>query len=102
MPKGRQFPLNLHVDGESGPLVRALPFADTAVGRVPTQIEFDDYRDSAGVKVPFTINETWSTASPRSNCPGPASTRRSPMRGFAAGARDCVQVVLTRVYRARR
>lgn len=59
VPQGGR-PLNLYFDQESGLLVRALRFADTAVGRVPTQIDFGDYRNAGDVKVPFTITETWT------------------------------------------
>ena len=38
---------------ESGLLVRQVRFADTPVGRNPTQIDYADYRESDGVKVPF-------------------------------------------------
>ena len=44
-----QPPLNLYF-AESGLLVRALRFVDTAIGRLPTQIDFSDYRDVDGVK----------------------------------------------------
>ena len=33
---------------------------DTAVGRVPTQIDYSDYRDVSGVKVPFRWIVTWT------------------------------------------
>ena len=32
----------------------------TPVGTVPTQIDFSDYRDVAGVKLPFKIVITWT------------------------------------------
>jgi outer membrane lipoprotein-sorting protein len=35
-------------------------FADTIVGRVPTQMDFSDYRDVNGVKMPFKIITTWT------------------------------------------
>lgn len=54
-----QPPLNLYF-AESGLLVRALRFVDTAVGRLPTQIDFSDYRDVNGVKVPFHWTTTWT------------------------------------------
>ena len=60
VPQGRQSPLNLYFDEETGFLVRALRFVDTAVGRVPTQIDFGDYREVGDVKLPFTITETWT------------------------------------------
>ena len=40
--------------------VRTLRFVDTAVGRVPTQIDYSDYRDVAGVKLPFKWIITWT------------------------------------------
>src|SRR5438093_664366 len=32
----------------------------TAVGPVPTQTDYDDYRDVAGIKVPFRTIVTWT------------------------------------------
>jgi len=55
-----QPPLNLYFDEESGLLVRALRFVDTAVGRLPIQIDFSNYRDVDGVKVPFDSTTTWT------------------------------------------
>jgi photosynthetic reaction center cytochrome c subunit len=57
--QGRQTPVNLYFD-ESGLLVRMLRFTDTAVGRVPTQIDFADYRDVSGLKIPFRMTTTWT------------------------------------------
>jgi photosynthetic reaction center cytochrome c subunit len=37
-----------------------LRLVDTAVGRVPTQVEYSDYRDVAGVKMPFHWTVTWT------------------------------------------
>ena len=37
----------------------ALDQDGTAMGRVPTQIDFDDYRNVAGVKVPFKWAFAW-------------------------------------------
>jgi len=54
-----QPPLNLYF-AESGLLVRALRFVDTAVGRLPTQLDFSDYRDVNGVKIPFRWTTTWT------------------------------------------
>jgi len=41
-------------------LVRLVRFVDTAVGRVPTQIDYADYRDINGIKVPFRWTATWT------------------------------------------
>ena len=45
---------------ESGLLVRSVRFVDTMVGVVPTQVDYADYRDIAGVKMPFKITVTWT------------------------------------------
>jgi hypothetical protein len=55
----RQPPVNFYFD-ESGLLVRVLRLVDTAVGRVPTQVDYSDYRDVSGVKVPFRWITTWT------------------------------------------
>ena len=44
--------LNLYFD-ESGMLVRLVRWTVTPVGFVPTQIDYSDFRDVAGVKIPF-------------------------------------------------
>ena len=47
-------PVNLYFDKSSGLLVRLVRWNETPLGPVPTQIEYSDYRDVAGVKMPFT------------------------------------------------
>jgi hypothetical protein len=49
----------LYFDRESGLLVRIVRFAPSKVGRLPTQIDYADYRDVAGVKLPFKWTVTW-------------------------------------------
>ena len=49
----------LYFDVESGLLKRVVRYANSAMGRVPTQIDFDDYRAVAGVKVPFRWSFAW-------------------------------------------
>jgi hypothetical protein len=56
----RQPPVNFYFDAETGLLVRVLRYMDTAVGRVPTQTDYSDYRDVSGVKVPFKWVTTWT------------------------------------------
>jgi len=46
-------PLRLYVDKESGLLLRLVRYADTALGLNPTQIDYADYRDSNGLKIPY-------------------------------------------------
>jgi hypothetical protein len=54
-----QTPLNLYFD-ESGLLVRLVRWSDTAVGPVPTQYDYSDYRDAGGVRRPFRWIKTWT------------------------------------------
>jgi hypothetical protein len=49
----------LYFDKESGLLVRQVRYADSPVGRMPTQIDYADYRDVSGVKLPFRLNLVW-------------------------------------------
>jgi photosynthetic reaction center cytochrome c subunit len=50
----RALPLvKLYFDRESGLLVRVVYHTESVVGPVPTQIDYADYRDVDGVKVPF-------------------------------------------------
>jgi photosynthetic reaction center cytochrome c subunit len=51
-PPGRP-PVRLYFDQNSGLLVRLVRYAETPVGRNPTQIDYADYRDADGVKIPF-------------------------------------------------
>jgi hypothetical protein len=53
-------PANFYFDS-SGLLMRLVRWTQTPVGFVPTQIDFSDYRDVAGVKVPFTkrVSQTY-------------------------------------------
>jgi hypothetical protein len=54
-----ELPINLYFD-DSGLLVRAVRWNQTAVGIVPVQFEFGNYKDVAGVKMPFHIVLTWT------------------------------------------
>ena len=46
-------PLKLYFDPQSGFLVRLLRYAESPLGRVPTQIDYADYREVNGVRTPF-------------------------------------------------
>jgi hypothetical protein len=52
-------PVNLYFD-DSGLLVRMVRWNKTVVGTVPTQIDYADYREVAGVKLPFRTTVTWT------------------------------------------
>jgi photosynthetic reaction center cytochrome c subunit len=44
---------SLYFDPDTGLLVRQLRYAESPVGRIPTQVDYEDYRDVAGVKMPY-------------------------------------------------
>ena len=54
-----QLPVNLSFD-ESGVLLRLTRWTDTAAGPVPIQTDYSDYREVAGVKMPFHWVMTWT------------------------------------------
>jgi hypothetical protein len=53
-------PIKLYFDAKSGLLKRALYYADTVIGRVPTQIDIEEYKDVSGVKLPSKWTSTWT------------------------------------------
>lgn len=52
--------IKLFFDQGTGLLARVLRYTDTVVGVVPTQIDYSDYRDVSGVKLPFHRVVTWT------------------------------------------
>ena len=52
--------VKLYFEVESGLLVRSLRYTNTAVGLVPAQIDYSDYREVSGVRMPFHWVITWT------------------------------------------
>jgi photosynthetic reaction center cytochrome c subunit len=52
--------IKLYFDNETGLLIRQLRYSDTPVGTVPIQVDYSDYRDVAGLKMPFHSVVTWT------------------------------------------
>jgi hypothetical protein len=48
----------LYFDVKTGLLIRRVTSTPTMVGLIPEQVDYDDYRDVDGVKLPFTIRIT--------------------------------------------
>ena len=46
-------PVKFYFDAQSGLLVRMLRYAETPLGLNPSQVDYADYRDSGGVKIPY-------------------------------------------------
>jgi len=51
--------VTLYFDKQSGLLLRELRYGNSPIGRVPTQIDFADYRDVSGIKLPFRVTYAW-------------------------------------------
>ena len=51
--------VTLYFDQQTGLLLRELRFGLSPIGRVPTQIDFGDYRDVNGIKLPFRMTYAW-------------------------------------------
>jgi photosynthetic reaction center cytochrome c subunit len=52
--------VKLYFDSTTGLLVRQLRYTTTIVGTIPIQIDYSDYREVAGVKMPFHWVVTWT------------------------------------------
>jgi hypothetical protein len=52
-------PVKFYFDNQSGLLVRMVHYAELPIGLSPTQIDFADYREAGGVKIPFRWTITW-------------------------------------------
>jgi hypothetical protein len=49
----------LYFDTQSGLLLRVVRFGASPIGRIPTQIDYADYRDVGGIKLPFRMTFAW-------------------------------------------
>ena len=52
--------IKLFFDSETGLLTRSLRYTKTIVGTVPTQIDYSDYKEVNGVKMPHKVTVTWT------------------------------------------
>jgi photosynthetic reaction center cytochrome c subunit len=51
--------VTLYFDAESGFLLREVRYSKSPIGRIPTQIDYSDYRDVGGMKMPFRLVFAW-------------------------------------------
>lgn len=51
--------VTLYFDEETGLLTRMVRSTPSPVGRLPVQMDYSDFRDVAGVKLPFKFTMTW-------------------------------------------
>jgi photosynthetic reaction center cytochrome c subunit len=50
----------LYFDPQTNLLVRMIRYSPSPVGRMPTQVDYADYRDVGGIKFPFEYNFKWT------------------------------------------
>jgi len=55
----RNMLVTLDFDRQTGLLLRELRYGNSPIGRVPTQIDYANYRDVNGLKLPFRITYAW-------------------------------------------
>ena len=55
----RGFLATLYFDPKTNLLSRLVRYAPSPIGRMPTQIDYADYRDVGGIKFPFEYKFTW-------------------------------------------
>ena len=53
-------PVKLYFDKKSGLLVRLVRYTATAIGLNPVEIDYSDYREVGGVKMPFHWTVSWT------------------------------------------
>ena len=87
-----QPPVRLYFDQGTGLLVRMVRYVETPLGRMPTQIDYADYRSVDGIKIPFR----WTLSRPngrftiqvdevRQNVPVPDEKFAKPAASEPAG-----------------
>jgi len=55
----RNFLATLYFDPATGLLARLVRYGPSPIGRMPTQVDYSDYRDVGGIKIPFEYKFTW-------------------------------------------
>ena len=75
----------LYFDTKTGLLVRTVRYSASPIGRIPTQMDYADYRDVNGIKFPFKYTFSWldgkdtfQLQSVKPNVAIPASTFEKP------------------------
>jgi hypothetical protein len=83
--------VTLYFDKETGLLSRLVRSTPSSVGRLPIETDYSDYRDVAGVKLPFKIRVTWldgrsnvelSEVQPNAAIPEARFTRPGPPKPY--------------------
>jgi photosynthetic reaction center cytochrome c subunit len=51
--------VTLYFDKKTNLMVRMVRYSNSPVGRIPTQVDYSDYRDVGGIKFPFQYTFSW-------------------------------------------
>jgi hypothetical protein len=51
--------VTLYFDKKTNLLVRVVRYSNSPVGRIPTQTDYDDYKEVSGIKFPFSYTFSW-------------------------------------------
>lgn len=77
----------LYFDTKTGLLVRTVRYSVSPIGRIPTQMDYSDYRDVNGIKFPFKYTFSWldgkdsfQLSSVKTNVPIAASKFEKPAK----------------------
>ncbi len=55
----RNLLVTMYFDAQTNLLLRVVRYGRTPIGRVPTQVDYSDYREVSGVKMPFKLTFAW-------------------------------------------
>jgi hypothetical protein len=84
----------LYFDAQSGLLVRRVTVLRTALGGIPQQYDYSDWREVKGVKIPFTTKvsttdniQTRTVTEVKFNVPMNDATFTAPVAGGSSGGR---------------
>ena len=55
----RRMFITLFFERSTGYLIRSIRYGPSPIGRIPTQVDYSDYRDVNGIKMPFRFTFTW-------------------------------------------
>jgi photosynthetic reaction center cytochrome c subunit len=89
--------VTMYFDKQTGLLTRSIRYSDSPVGKIPTQTDYADYRDVAGVRMPHHVTMTWldgrdnfELTSVRANAPVDAAKFAKPAPSRPPAARPAV------------
>jgi hypothetical protein len=51
--------VSLYFDMDSGLLLRTIRYTPSKIGKVPTQVDYENWRDVGGIKFPYRWTFTW-------------------------------------------